>query len=153
MTTIYTFNNKVLKNAATDKWLKKKEAPAGFVMNASNVAGTDSSNVRTYWEGPNYPDAWQGEGKTVKLTVSEDITTPYSSFRISYASRLDGQEERFGITGYISVTNNILPAGTYTYTAQANTSYGMSNSYGKYICLQDINVADVSKVTIQILDP
>lgn len=27
MTTIYTFNNKVLKNAANDKWLKKKEAP------------------------------------------------------------------------------------------------------------------------------
>jgi uncharacterized protein (TIGR02145 family) len=27
MTTIYTVNNKVLKNSATDKWLAKKEAP------------------------------------------------------------------------------------------------------------------------------
>lgn len=28
MSTIYTFNNKVLKNSANDKWLTKKEAPA-----------------------------------------------------------------------------------------------------------------------------
>jgi len=27
MTTVYTFNNKVLKNSATDKWLAKKAAP------------------------------------------------------------------------------------------------------------------------------
>ena len=37
MSTIYTLNGKVLKNAANDKWLAKKEAPAGFIMNASNA--------------------------------------------------------------------------------------------------------------------
>ena len=35
--TVYTYNDKVLKNVATDKWLKKPEAPAGFVMNAANA--------------------------------------------------------------------------------------------------------------------
>jgi len=28
MSTIYTVNNKVLKNSVTDKWLIKKEAPS-----------------------------------------------------------------------------------------------------------------------------
>lgn len=32
MTTIYTFNNKVLKNSANDKWLIKKEGPAPIVL-------------------------------------------------------------------------------------------------------------------------
>lgn len=27
MSTVYTYNNKVLKNSANDKWLAKKEAP------------------------------------------------------------------------------------------------------------------------------
>lgn len=149
MSTIYTLNGKVLKNSANDKWLTKKEAPAGFVMNASNVVAT--SYTAAYWEGPNYPDAWQGAGKTVKLSVSEDITTPYSSFRICYATRTDGQEEQAGLTDYISVTDNTLHAGTYTYTGENN--WGMSYNYGKYICISGINPSDVSKITIQILDP
>ena len=151
--TVYTYNDKVLKNVSTGKWLKEKEAPAGFVMDASNVVAT-SGSTNTYWEGPSYPDAWQGEGKTIKLTVSEDITMPqyYSSYRLCYASRSDGQEELIGVTDYISPTNNTVPAGTYTFTAQANSSYGMSHNYGKYICLNGISTSDVSKITIQILD-
>lgn len=149
--TVYTYNDKVLKNAANDKWLKKAEvAPAGFVMNASNAVV--SSSRSTYWEGPNYPDAWQGEGKTIKLTVSQDITTPESSFRLCYNSRTDGAEESLGLTDPISVTNNTLAAGTYTYTGNSLDSYGLSHGYGKYICLSSIYPADVSKITIQILD-
>lgn len=35
--TVYTYNDKVLKNTATDKWLKKADAPAGIVLNSSNA--------------------------------------------------------------------------------------------------------------------
>jgi hypothetical protein len=66
MSTVYTLNGKVLKNAANDKWLAKKEAPAGFVMNASNVTITvDSSGQVAYlaWQGPAYPNGYNGEGK------------------------------------------------------------------------------------------
>lgn len=60
--TVYTYNDKVLKNVATDKWLKKPDAPAGFVMNASNVVS--SSTGTAYWAGPSNPNAYDGDGKT-----------------------------------------------------------------------------------------
>ena len=64
MSTVYTLNGKVLKNAANDKWLTKKEAPAGFVMDASNAIYT--LNDKYYWvswQGPAYPEGYNGNGK------------------------------------------------------------------------------------------
>lgn len=149
MTTIYTVNNKVLKNSANDKWLIKKEAPAGFVMNASNIAGTYTYN--TLWEGPNYPEAWDGEGKTIRIIVSEDVTLPYSSFRIGYGVTNTDQQEFAPLTDEIEPTDGIVRAGTYTYTGKA--SYGIQYGFGKYIALNNVNAADASKFTIQILNP
>jgi len=149
MSTIYTLNGKVLKNSANDKWLIKKEAPAGMVLNASNSVGT-SGSTSTYWNGPDYPDGCNIEGKTVKVIVSEAITIPYQSWRISYASRTDGQEESMSLIDYQEPANGVIAPGTYTFTALGHT-VPPSYNYGKYICLSGINIADVSKITIQIL--
>lgn len=37
MTTVYTFNNKVLKNSTNDKWLIKKEVPLGVVQIGNTI--------------------------------------------------------------------------------------------------------------------
>lgn len=61
---VYTYNDKVLTNSANGKWLKEKEAPAGFVMNASNATYTLVND--TYWvswQSPAYPDGYNGNGK------------------------------------------------------------------------------------------
>lgn len=150
MATIYTINGKVLKNVTTGKWLAKKEAPAGFVMNSTNSVGT-SSGVFTYWNGPNYPERCDLEGKTVIVTVTEAITIPFQDWRISYATRTDGQEERMPLIDYQTPTDGIITPGTYTYTAKRNPT-PVSYDYGKYIALDAINTSDVSKITIQILD-
>ena len=64
MSTVYTLNGKVLKNAANDKWLAKKEAPAGFVMNASNATYTlKGESYWVSWQGPVYPEGYNGNGK------------------------------------------------------------------------------------------
>lgn len=76
MSTVYTLNGKVLKNAANDKWLAKKEAPAGFVMNASNA--TYVLNDTTYfvvWQSPSYPECYNGDGKQYIL-VNNNSTAP-----------------------------------------------------------------------------
>ena len=149
MSTVYTLNGKVLKNAANDKWLTKKEEPAGFIMNASNVAG--SYTDKTLWEGPNYPDAWDGEGKTIIMTVSEDVSLPYESFNIAYGITNTNQQEFAPLINNQSPASRLLRAGTYTYTGKA--SYGINYGFGKYLALVGINTSDVSKITIQILDP
>ena len=148
MATIYTINGKVLKNVTTGKWLTKKEE-SGMILNSSNSVATSGSTA-TYWNGPNYPDGCNIEGKTIKVIVSEAITIPYQTWRISYASRTDGQEERMPIIDYQQPANGIIAPGTYTFTALGHT-VPASYNYGKYICLADINLADVSKITIQIL--
>ena len=57
---VYTLNGQVLTNDG--KWLKEKEGPAGFVMNASNTAVTATNYAA--WESPSYPEAYNGNGKT-----------------------------------------------------------------------------------------
>lgn len=149
MGTIYTFNGKVLKNAANDKWLTKKEVLAGFVMDASNVVSSDT--LKTLWAGPNNPDAWDGLGKTIRMIVSEDVTLPYSTFGIGYGITNTTQQEFSPLINSQSPADGIIRAGTYTYTGIA--SYGIQYGFGKYICLLNVNSSDVSKITIQILDP
>ena len=148
MSTIYTINGKVLKNVTTGKWLAKKEAPDGFVMNASNAAGRYSYD--TLWEGPNYPDGWNGEGKTIRMIVSEDVTLTRNNFRLGYGRTNTDQQEFLPLTDY-QTTDGILSAGTYTYMGLANQA--MSYGFGAYLGLQNVDSSEVSKITIQILDP
>lgn len=100
MSTIYTFNNKVLKNSSNDKWLIKKEAPAGFVMNASNAIYTPVDMwgynlIYVNWEVPTYPDEYNGGGKHYIL-VNNNTTEPNAA--------------AFGYSNYTSsIVDNAIP--------------------------------------------
>lgn len=132
MTTIYTVNNKVLKNSANDKWLIKKETPAGFVMNASNI--TSSTNTHASWESPGYPDGWNGYGKTLELTVSQDITTS-GGMALFY----NNVENANGpVAAEFIHSAGTLSAGKYTFTLQSNAA-PTSSGYGKYLVITELN--------------
>ena len=150
MSTVYTLNGKVLKNAANDKWLAKKEAPAGFVMNASNVVST--SGAYAYWAGPANPNAYDGDGKTIQLTVSETIgRIGVSAFPINYAiSSSSGPQ-----AALFETTNGFIQPGTYTVQMAANVAYGYG--FGAYLAIYAHDaelLADIlPKITLTIVDP
>jgi len=130
MSTVYTLNGKVLKNVTTGKWLAKKEAPAGFVMNASNTSST--TNTHATWESPGYPDGWDGGGKTLELTVSQDITTG-SGIALMY----NNAENANGPIAVEFIRSGTLSAGKYTYTLSYNAA-PTSSGYGKYLVITDV---------------
>lgn len=152
MSTVYTLNGKVLKNAANDKWLAKKEAPAGFVMDASNVVS--SSDGYAYWASPSNPNAYDGDGKTIQLTVSETIGSGRTgvSYPILYTSSTQGGGPEAAL---FDTTDGFIQPGTYTVQMASNPAY--SQGYGAYLSIfaQDAELlADIlPKITITILDP
>lgn len=151
MSTVYTLNGKVLKNAANDKWLKKKEAPAGFVMDASNVVNTSSGYA--YWAGPANPNAYDGDGKTLQLTVSETIgSAGWAVMPIFYTSGPTGSGPQFAS---FQITDGFIQPGTYTVQMAANPAY--SQGFGAYISLftpdAETLAAVLPKITLTILDP
>lgn len=152
MTTIYTFNNKVLKNSANDKWLTKKEAPAGFVMNASNVVATKfiGSEVRgtAVWASPTYPEACNLNGKTVQLKITSSISP--NTFRggteFMYAKGTTGND----MGGPLAALMTQTEPGTYTYTCNNNPA--LQAGYGMYLSVELGNLNDLDKIEITILD-
>lgn len=69
MSTVYTLNGKVLKNAATDKWLTKKEAPAGYTKDSAILKGT---NVAV-WKSPTFPEPYDGSGHKVSIRIKNNL--------------------------------------------------------------------------------
>ena len=89
MSTIYTVNGKVLKNADNGKWLTKKETPV-FVMNASNATITNTGNtIYVTWQSPTYPNVYNGGGKQYTL-VNTNATAPQSTSQLMYANGVAG---------------------------------------------------------------
>lgn len=152
MSTVYTYHSKVLKNSANDKWLAKKEAPAGFVMDASNVVSSSSGTA--YWAGPSNPNAYDGNGKTIQLTVSETIGRAFgpSGFPMFYNSSSTGGGPQ---AATFNTTDGFIQPGTYTVQMASNPAY--SQGFGAYLSIfaQDAELlADIlPKITITILDP
>lgn len=151
MSTVYTYHNKVLKNSANDKWLAMKEAPAGFVMDASNVVS--SSNGYAYWASPSNPNAYDGGGKTIQLTVSETIgRSGWRTFLLFYTSSLTGAGPQ---AASFEVTDGFIQPGTYTVQMASNPGY--SQGFGTYLAIfaEDAELlADIlPKITITIVDP
>ena len=164
MSTIYTLNGKVLKNAANDKWLAKKEAPAGFVMNASNAVyhGVPGSQVENgyfaMWEGPDYPAACSLEGKTIHLIVKEALTNSSANFNLMYAKQLPSVGSQFGGPNLCgSEFIDCSQPGTYNLTCIANAA-GAASGYGTYITVNFLNYssgdaeADLAKIEFRIID-
>lgn len=151
-TTVYTYNDKVLVNSANDKWLKKKEAPAGFVMNASNAIYTLVGNsYYIAWEGPAYPDGYNGNGKQYIL-VNSNTVTPASLNPLTYGNGLNvpGPNAIAGSDMYIQ--------GTTTGVLLNNAAFG---TYGNYIvwpapiqaATLEETEAYMANVSITIVDP
>lgn len=147
MSTVYTVNGKVLKNRANDKWLTKKEAPAGFVMNASNVVNTFQMNGTLgiiAWKGPNFPDNCNLSGKTLQVKITSTITanTSSGSSRFMYAS-----VDNSGGPDVAAITET--QPGTYTYVCNNNPA---ESTFGKYLTLELGNISDIDKIELTILD-
>lgn len=111
MTTIYTVNNKVLKNSANDKWLIKKEGPAGFVMNASNAIYTPVDMfgynvIYIAWESPTYPNAYNGSGKQYILINNNSAAPEGGAFGYSPGTN--------SITATAISSNDMKTLGTST---------------------------------------
>lgn len=157
--TVYTYNDKVLKNVATDKWLKKPDAPAGFVMNASNAV--DITNNKVTWNGPNYPGYYTAAGKKLQVIVKESGCT-FANLQIAYREEIGSAN---GPT-MLSTWNNpdvvsqqtweCVP-GTYTADLTANAAPD-STLYGKYLELTrngpnlDTTQEWLSKIEFRIID-
>lgn len=158
MSTIYTLNGKVLKNAANDKWLAKKEAPAGFVMNASNVANIYITGNIGYisWEGPNFPNGYDGNGKHYILVNNNSDSEGYSSdYGLMYSQSV-GNGGPNAISGTAMTT-----IGQSEGTISSNGA-GTASGFGKYLTLflqksegitQEYAQAYVANLTLTILDP
>lgn len=153
MTTIYTVNNKVLKNSANDKWLIKKEAPAGFVMNGSDAIIRAYGPITKYvsWQSPAYPDIYNGNGKQYVLVNNNDtIPAGLTVNNLMYAESLIG-----GGPTAIDDTD-MRKQGTSTGTLQNNDAG--AGGYGVYLSLS-INgeleqvQAYMANVSITIVDP
>lgn len=152
MSTIYTVNNKVLKNSANDKWLTKKEAPAGFVMNASNAiftaTGPTNTNIYISWQSPSYPDGYQGVGKQyILINNNPEAATSNNPFMYGAAVTGGGPDAiRY---------NDMKILGTSTGTLLNNP---VSSSYGMYLTWALTNYtleqaqAYMANVSITIVD-
>lgn len=151
--TVYTYNDKVLKNVATDKWLKKKkEAPAGIVLNSSNAvdAWQSGSNGYVVWEGTDYPAACNLVGKTLQIKITSSITPTTIGKQVGlffmYAKGTTGVD----VGGPNAVYTTETQPGTYTYTCADNVAQG--GGYGTYLSLGLGDVNDKDKIELTILD-
>lgn len=146
MSTVYTVNGKVLKNSSNDKWLVKKETPAGFVMNASNVIntlGNPGESGMIVWEGPNFPDYCNLSGKTLQVKITSTITAHSkgsSLFMYSMSNSGGGPN--------IAAITETQP-GTYTYVCDNNIA---GAPFGKYLAIELGNISDIDKIELTILD-
>lgn len=151
MSTIYTVNGKVLKNAANNKWLAKKEAPAGFVMNASNASiGTSGNAVMVSWQGPSYPNGFDGGNKECTIVNNNDagITVGVPTSAMMYADTATGG----GPNANSSVSD--LGPGTRTITLLSNP---VPSTFCAYIVIPFNGTVEqvtsyVANLTITILD-
>lgn len=145
--TVYTYNDKVLKNVATDKWLKKKDP---FIMNASNAILTQSGDYYwAAWESPAYPSGYDGGGKqyiVVNNNSAED-TTERNPTNFMYASVTNNG-------GPSAINSAIIQThGTSTGTLTSNPV----SSYGSYLTIsvkgtEEQTRAYLANLTITILD-
>lgn len=152
MSTVYTYNNKVLKNTATDKWLAKKEAPAGFVMDASNAT---ISGYWIYWQSPTYPNGYDGNGKSYTIVNNNNGDVVISGSGLMY---LPSGNITSGGPVAIPKADMVTGSGTMS----ANTA-GVASGYGAYLGMPltgngftptaEQAQAYAANITITILDP
>ena len=139
----------------------KIDEPEGFVMNASNVAdiGGNSSGMYVSWEGPDYPNGYDGNGKHYILVNNNPNSGVFTDYGLMYARAVEAGGPQAIKPSEIEIR------GQSEGTLDANQA-GTANGYGKYlnlilkknegsigvITLEDVQ-AYVANLTITILDP
>lgn len=154
MSTIYTVDGKVLKNSDTGKWLTKKEAPAGFVMDASNATvSVVGNNAYVSWQSPTYPDGYDGDGKQYILVNNNDTAPASGSSGLMYGNSANGG----GPDAIHKADMDVLGTSSGTLVKNSIAQVG----YGSHLTWQNIMAnptvekvqAYLANVTITIVDP
>jgi hypothetical protein len=126
-------------------------------MNASNATMTGGY---ANWEGPNYPNGYDGEGKTLQIIVKEEGFTCYA-LHLCYANSMGSVGPGLIVNGQgywvnpAGDPNASIPVGTYNVSIIQNSAGG---DYGKYIILGRIgpdgslDSALLSKLEFRIID-
>lgn len=135
----------------------KINEPEGFVMNAANA--TISNNLAN-WEGPNYPDGYDGTGKTLQIIVKEEgFTCAALGFKYTNSISGDGPgliSGSWNNPGDSGMGTASIPVGTYNVSIVANPATSLG--YGKYITMQrngpdtTLDSALLSKIEFRIID-
>jgi uncharacterized protein (TIGR02145 family) len=120
MTTIYTVNNKVLKNSATDKWLAKKEAPSDEV-----TIGTQT------WMSKNLAiDDGQGGIYTQTVNYGQgDVTEYYYTWDAAVRVAATVQGWHLPTTAEWDTLTNAV-GGTSVAGTKLKSTYGWSSGNG-----------------------
>lgn len=118
--------------------------PEGFVMNAANAQYyTVNSWTYLYWNGPNFPNGYDGNGK--QCVIVNNGQAPTNS--LMYAN-----DDRTG--GPIAIQSSNLVNGT---TTMLVNQAPIASGYGKYLLIpfnsEEAARAWVANVSITILDP
>jgi len=130
----------------------KIEEPEPFVMNASNAYKSDD---KASWQSPGYADNYyNGGGKTLRITISEDLTDVPANYSLLYTTATSEY------SGPYFIAEGAFPttAGVYDVRIEANpVSPGAGMALGKYITLifanSESRQTDLPKITLTILDP
>lgn len=149
MTTIYTFNNKVLKNSANDKWLTKKEGPD------YNPLNLPSNTVRVRTRDGNMPaKGSQTRYQTAtRVPGTSDVYDVYLSGTDFNHLLSDGSNivEVLGanMTGITNMTSLFANCSSLTSVPLFDTSTvtNMSSMFIKCSSLKSVPLFDTSKVT------
>lgn len=155
MSTVYTLNGKVLKNAATDKWLAKKEAPAGYTKDSAILKDTRTA----LWKSPTFPEPYDGSGHKVSIRIKNNLVglNPLTFCYWNSDNTLPTQGN-FGpeMCHFNWNTGGVFEAGTYESNISSNpattVNYGVyfyvtyttastnhDPSYDPVIAISDIN--------------
>lgn len=125
MTTIYTYNNKVLKNSSNDKWLTKK------YIDPYNPLGLPANTVRVRTSNGN---------------------VPYKSFRTSYntATLVQGTSDVYDVYKSGTSFGSLLSGSNNVVEVLGANTTGITQMYGMFhdcSSLTSVQLFDTSNVT------
>lgn len=120
--TVYTYNDKVLKNVATDKWLTKKEVS---LYTYTITISSSSINARPGLKSPSIP-AVSGYLNDVYLSIFDKATRAMTASELEAINNGTASYYDFGMDydGYIQVTtgetlNNVISIQAYSRSADS----------------------------------
>lgn len=146
MSTIYTFNNKVLKNSSNDKWLIKKEAPSFQEITIGNQI----------WMSKNLAIDDGGEGISTRVLTDVNgynLGTQYyytEAAAARIANSIEGwhlptKDEVDTMTNYIYSSAGLKLKSTYAWSDYNGTSGNGTDIYG--FCALPVSLYPVNKYT------